>query len=916
MSAYILENSLSKPKFRADICRPIDAMMLFPSNEWDSLVVIGEAGIQAVKHAGAAPEDFNIKLNSDEMHKIQDCAVIKREGVVAIPAWVAWAAVGVSVAASIYAYVAAKNIKVPSNVNQTQESPNNRIQARENEARLGQRVEYICGQVRLFPSKIAREYIVIENNEQVEYGYYSVGEGLLELSDTRDGRTSGNLMSGWALSAYGPNQSPMTGDAPFYQIGADIDEPIKTAFVSDEAVRDEIEPPNDLSVSLDLEMTYRGFGVIEIVIIDKPDDYSFLDNYEPGEFVTLVNAFATAQKGTKTLYQINYSGGSTGFSQVTVPINDYVGIYENHVTNQTIKYEIKSVFDGGMELWLPTSVTPEQETAIKRTSNTKLTRSDTSRVDEFANGASIFYSSGLEGDYYSEVEVGDYVKCVITSEPVNGVISGSSSRVLGPFAGQSGIKTIQYNLLSDGLYKDDGSSVSGFKVSGQAIVREIDAAGNITGNSKDEPWELETNQENNRKQAGDTFTITHNYENYTIEFVRDTPRDFAFNGSVVDVVELTELYFMREEPAGASYGNKTTVQTRRRQSTFGIGAAQKINMLAQQSYPDGPSRYLDDTLYYMALNNKFGRRTQQQADKMRTHLREIRQEIVDYFGSEEAAYFDYTFDSTDITFESAVNQVAKAVFASAYQIGSDIRFFPNLLQDVDAMVFSHANKQTGKQTFKYSFTDLQDKGYDCVEVKWRNPANQDAEETIYIPTQGTNPKVVELVGVRNKKKAEVHGWREWYRVKYQRFSYECLVGLEATHLVPGRRVGIVNNIAGVNLDGYVKAWDGDKRIVTSQDVDVSGGGYTLIMSMPQGGTEAFTVTQGRYLDELLLDRKPIFDINTTLMENPQYFRIAKDDDLPRDSYSVQEVRLTDGGIQLVGVNYAPEQYQKDSLMSV
>lgn len=915
MSAYILENSLSKPKFRADICRPIDAMMLFPSNEWDSLVVIGEAGIQAVRHAGATPEDFNIKLNSDEMHKIQDCAVIKREGLVAVPAWVAWAAVGVSVAASIYAYVAAKNIKVPSNVNQTQESPNNRIQARENEARLGQRVEYICGQVRSFPSKIAREYIVIENNEQVEYGYYSVGEGLLDLSDARDRRTSGNLMSGWALSAYGPNQSPMTGDAPFYQIGADINEPIKTAFVSDEAVRDEIEPPNDLSIELDLRITGNGDGTGTIKIFNKPDDYSFLENYDLGENVNFALAYATAVNGQKTLYKISYAGQSSGFTQEIVDNNDYVNISERDITGQTIDYVIQSLADDEMTIAIPQDLTQEQLDAWDRTLDTPIVRNDFFKVDEFGDGTSIFYSNNLDGDYYGE-SGGTYFKSTVTKEALSGILSGSSSRVLGPFAGQAGITTIQYNLLSDGLYKDAGNNnISNVTVDGECIVREIDEFGTPTGQNIKGDWSLSTNTENKRKQSGDTFIINHSYENYTVEFLRLTPRDFAFNGSVVDVVELTELYFMREEPVGASYGNKTTVQTRRRQSTFGIGAAQKINMLAQQNYPDGPSRYFDDTLYYMALNNKFGRRTQQQADKMRTHLREIRQEIVDYFGSEEAAYFDYTFDSTDITFESAVNQVAKAVFASAYQIGSDIRFFPNLLQDVDAMVFSHANKQTGKQTFKYSFTDLQDKGYDCVEVKWRNPANQDAEETIYIPTQGTNPKVVELVGVRNKKKAEVHGWREWYRVKCQRFSYECLVGLEATHLVPGRRVGIVNNIAGVNLDGYVKAWDGDKRIVTSQGIDVSDGGYTLIMSMPQGGTEAFIVTQGRYLDELLLDRKPIFDINTTLMENPQYFRVAKDDDLPRDSYSVQEVRLTDGGIQLVGVNYAPEQYQKDDLMS-
>lgn len=916
MSAYILEDSLSKPKFRADICRPIDAMMLFPSNQWDSLVIIGEAGIKAVKHANATPEDFNIKLNSDEMHRIQDCAVIKREGMVAIPAWVSWVAVGVSVATSIYSIIAASNIKTPSNINRTQESPNNRIQARENEARLGQRVEYICGEVRSFCSKMAREYITIENNEQVEYGYYCVGEGLLDIDDIRDGRTSGNLMSGWSLSAYGPNQSPMTGDAPFYKIGTDINEPIKTAFVSDEAVRDEIEPPNDLSLELDLRITGNNDGTGKIKIFNKPADYSFLENYNTNEKVTLGFAYATAVTGQKTMYRLSFSGQGAGFTQVLIDANDFVDISENAIDGQTIEYTIKSLTDSEMIVEIPQNIDQSQIDAWNRTSDTKIVRKDMFKVDEFGDGTSIFYSNGLEGDYYSEVG-GTYTKSIVTSQPVNGILSGSSSRILGPFAGQTGITTIQYNLLSDGLYKDAGNNnLSNVTVEGQCIVREIDENGVPTGRSFPSDWSLSTNPENKRKQTGDTFVVEHQYQNYTIEFIRNTPRDFGFQGSVLDVVELTELYFMRIEPDGAQYGNKTTIHTRRKQSTFGVGKAQKINMLAKQQYADGASRYFDDTLYYMALNNKFGRRTQAQASRMRDHLRGIRQEIVDYFGSEEAAYFDYTFDSTDITFEEAVNQISKSVFSSAYQIGSDIRFFPNLKQNSDAMVFSHANKQVGKQSFKYSFTDLQDKGYDCVEINWRNPANQDAEETIYIPSQGDNPKTIDLVGVRSKKKAEVHGWREWYKIKHQRFSYECLVGLEATHLVPGRRVGIVNNIAGVNMDGYVKAWDSDRRIAANQEIEIPDGDYTLIMSMPQGGTEAFSVKQGRYKDELVLDRRPVFEINTSLMENPQYFRIAKDDDLPKDSYSVQEVRLTDSGIQLVGVNYTPEQYQKDYLMSI
>jgi hypothetical protein len=231
------------------------------------------------------------------------------------------------------------------------------------------------------------------------------------------------------------------------------------------------------------------------------------------------------------------------------------------------------------------------------------------------------------------------------------------------------------------------------------------------------------------------------------------------------------------------------------------------------------------------------------------------------------------------------------------------------------MIFSHANKTIGKQSMKVSFTDLQDKNYDCVEIKWRNPQKMDAQQSIFIPSQGTNPKVIELVGIRNEKKAEMHAWREWYRIKYQRYSYECGVGIEATHLVPSRRIGIVNNIAGTSMDGYVSAWDGDVRIRTSQEVNVMDhNDYVAVLSTPLGGTQSFNVTQGVDLNELVLDVAPSFYINTNLKENFSYFRVARDADLNADSYAVRSVSLNGAEISITAVNYAEEVFQKDNLM--
>jgi hypothetical protein len=708
----------------------------------------------------------------------------------------------------------------------------------------------------------------------------------------------------------------MNGATPYYTVGGTTNEPIRTAFQSDESVRDEIDPPNDLSVDTAYSLSANG-TVGLVTATNLPDGYSLTDVYTIGDDLVMVDVFGTGVIGSKTVY-IEENPPGSGDPTVWIP----VVINNNEKTNistdngLTIEYVVTDVGIDYVEVTIPYS-----SGAIYDAWQRMQGRSISNTIYEYDTLYDTYFTETVNDSYYMKepgVEVYDSVDATEVTE--DGKIVKLYAGTLGPFAGQRGISTIQYNLLSDGIYKDaGGNATSDLTITGSITVRELDDAGVPTGIGITSPWSVSSNQSNRRKQTGDTFYVNHPYDNYQVEFNRDTPRDFDFNGAVFDIVELTELYFIRNEPNGAEYGNKTTVQTRRKQSAFSVGTAQRINMLAERQYNDGSgrfkSRYFDDAVYFAAINDRFGRRSQVQADKLRSHLRDVRDELVEYFGSEEVAYFDFTFDSQDLTFEEFINQVAKSVFCEAYQVGSDIRFFPDILQEVDAMIFSHANKTIGKQSMKVSFTDLQDKNYDCVEIKWRNPQKMDAQQSIFIPSQGTNPKVIELVGIRNEKKAEMHAWREWYRIKYQRYSYECGVGIEATHLVPSRRIGIVNNIAGVSMDGYVTAWDGDKRIRTSQEVNVMDhSDYVAVLSTPLGGTQSFNVTQGATLNELVLDVTPAFYINTNLKENFSYFRVARDGDLNADSYAVRSVSLNGAEISITAVNYAEEVFQKDDLM--
>ena len=102
--------------------------------------------------------------------------------------WVA-ISIGLSVLTSGYTLYQLSNLKTPSNLNRTQQSPNNALAGRTNEPRVLQRIEDIYGQVRAYPSLLQPVYSKYINNVQYEYSYMCIGRGWYAVEDVRDGET-------------------------------------------------------------------------------------------------------------------------------------------------------------------------------------------------------------------------------------------------------------------------------------------------------------------------------------------------------------------------------------------------------------------------------------------------------------------------------------------------------------------------------------------------------------------------------------------------------------------------------------------------------------------------------------------------------------------------------------------------------
>lgn len=174
--------------------------------------------------------------------------VVYPEGVVALLILVVIAVVAL-VAVVAFTKPSVPNVAADASArNQQQTSPNNELAARTNRARPAARIPDIYGIVRSTPDLISPTYTYYEGNRKVEISYMCIGRGEYAIYDVKDGDTWLSYIPGSAAAFYGPNQSPKNG-APFYSVGAAIDDPLMRASKVEQVVGQELRPPNAANVT-------------------------------------------------------------------------------------------------------------------------------------------------------------------------------------------------------------------------------------------------------------------------------------------------------------------------------------------------------------------------------------------------------------------------------------------------------------------------------------------------------------------------------------------------------------------------------------------------------------------------------------------------------------------------------------------
>jgi len=225
--------------------------------------------------------------------------------------WVEIATVLV-IAGAGYALYQISNLKTPSNLNRTQQSPNNSLAGRTNEARVLQRIEDIYGQVRAYPSLLQPVYSKYIDNVQYEYSYMCIGRGWYAVNDVKDGETLLSEITGTKAEFFNPFTSPNSG-SPFLTIGGSISEPVLTVKKSNNVDGAVLQARNQFSLAeTDLLDFYKASTIPSSYDRIGGISNELYDNISIGDVLTISGSI-----GYDGVYTVRNKLGGTNILELT-----------------------------------------------------------------------------------------------------------------------------------------------------------------------------------------------------------------------------------------------------------------------------------------------------------------------------------------------------------------------------------------------------------------------------------------------------------------------------------------------------------------------------------------------------------------------------------------------------------------------
>ena len=789
--------------------------------------------------------------------------------------------------------------------NVQQESPNNGLSERTNQARVNGRVPDILGKVRSTADLLAQPYKIFENHVEKEIAFMCIGRGAYEIHDARDDTTPISQIAGASVEVYAPFTSPNGGQAPQLRIGNAINQPVISSKRIN-SVNGQVLQPQDVGSAIRRGMVFRSPNEV----VSQDGELDFTELFIAGEVISIQNAaqtqgtfsysppdgatFRTDSAMRPGWGEVTFAGDhaaewSAGqvvtLSNGTVAWTDHTGgdgDFDYTATgNVTGVYGVIGVSFSGSEttVRLDTTQNSAAWAAFRSAPNVvsgtpTLTRpSDIVQFDlSGMYTINTLTSSLLTLDNPSSVNPAwdtlqnDYGGVSVVMNPT---ISTTGERWVGWFTveGVQPITRVIANIIAlNGLYKDNGRQQYRRDVVYRFEAQRVDGNGNPYGPLLAFEREIRGSAVTKVVRA-DTLDVELAGEpskRWQMRARRLTNSDTDFDGSVVDEIQWRDLYACSAVDR-AHFGDVTTVQS----VTFATDGAlavkeRKLNLLVTRKLPRRvsgatfttelyPTTDVADIISAVCLDPLIGNRAPAEVDF--DNIYNTVQEIRDYFGV-DVGQFNYTIDSDNLSFEETLDMIAQAVFCRAYRRGSVIKLFFERASEDASLQFNHRNKLPGSERR----TEGSAMENDGIEYPWIDP-DDDSQVTIYLPADrsAVNPKRYDSVGVRVREQAYIHAYRAWNKLQFQDVVTEFDALPEANLLAVSERIRVADNTRAQGSDGEIVdvAEDDGRLIALSQPYDWKPGStYRIFLQSSDATIETMAVQSGGSPRLALLEREP------------------------------------------------------------
>ncbi|NMK45515.1 host specificity factor TipJ family phage tail protein [Achromobacter sp. Bel] len=879
-----------------------------------------------------------------------------------------WTAIAVALAASTASMILT-SILTPDPPNATarnvqQESPNNGLSERTNQARVNGRVPDILGKVRSTADLLAQPYKIFENHVEKEIAFMCIGRGAYAIHDARDDTTPISQIAGASVEVYAPFTSPNSGHAPQLRIGNAINQPVISSKRIN-SVNGQVLQPQDVGSAIRRGMVFRSPNEV----VSQDSELDFTELFIAGEVISIQGAAQT--QGT---YSFSPPEGATFRTDSAMrPAWGEVTFEGNHaaewsagqvvtLSNGAVSWTDHTGGDGDFDYTATGNVTGiygvisasfaagETTVRLDTTQNSAawaafrtapnvvsgtptLTRpSDIVQFDlSGMYTINTLTSSLLTLDNPSAVNPAwdtlqnDYGGVSVVMNPT---ISTTGERWVGWFTVESvqPITRVIANVIAlNGLYKDNGRQQYRRDVVYRFEAQRVDGNGNPYGPVLAFNREIRGSAVTKVVRA-DTLDVELGGEpskRWQMRARRLTNSDTDFEGSVVDEIQWRDLYACSAVDR-THFGDVTTVQS----VTFATDGAlavkeRKLNLLVTRKLPRRvsgstfttelyPTTDVADIISAVCLDPLIGNRAPAEVDF--DNIYATAQAIRDYFGV-DVAQFNYTIDSDNLSFEETLDMIAQAVFCRAYRRGSVIKLFFERASEDASLQFNHRNKLPGSETR----TEGSAMENDGIEYPWIDP-DDDSQVTIYLPEDrsAVNPKRYDSVGVRVREQAYIHAYRAWNKLQFQDVVTEFDALPEANLLAVSERIRVADNTRAQGSDGEIVdvAEDDGRLVALSQPYDWKPGGtYRIFLQSSDATIETMAVQSGGSARLALLEREP----RTPIIlrgegYNPTTYIIGEGTS-PREAmpFLVDEKGAPndDGTIPLKAINYDARYYQND-----